>query len=104
MSDKKPTSKSPQRGRVARPDELSSDAFEFISAIDDFKRTRMVSIVTLEDVVGLLSELGYHPLEVHDSELADLEGAVEKYKKAHDRLFPNWSEAFGVLREIGYDR
>jgi hypothetical protein len=104
MSDNQPTPKSPQRTRVPRPDELTPDTFEFIAAIDEFKRTRMVSIVTLENVLGLLNELGYLPKRVRKSQLADLESAVETYKKEHDRLFPNWSEIFQVVMDLGYAR
>jgi hypothetical protein len=64
----------------------------------------MVSIVTLEDVVGLLGELGYALPSARGDELACLEKAVDAYKTANERLFPNWSEVFGVILELGYRR
>ena len=105
MSDSTP--QKPPRVRVARPDELSAQTFEFISAIDDFKRTHMISIVTLEQVIEILGSLGYTSPDgkrLGPKSVDELEAAVEAYKEKHERLFPNWSEIHQVVSELGYRR
>lgn len=101
MSDEAP--KKPQvRTRVPRPDELTPDTFEFISAIDDYKRTHMISFLTLEHVLEILDTLGYLAGGEERPSVEQLETAVESYKEKHDRLFPNWSEVFQVVLELGF--
>lgn len=92
----------PQRTRVPRPDELTEDAFQFISAIDEFKRTNMVSFLTLDHVIEIVDSLGYLRTETPPEPVAELEGAVEAYKDEHDRLFPNWSEIYKIVLQLGY--
>ncbi len=103
MADDKPK-KSPQRTRVPRPDELTQDTFEFISAIDDYKRSHMISFLTLEHVLEILDMLGYLPGQTDEKPIAGLESAVEGYKEKNERLFPNWSEIFQIVLELGYIR
>ncbi len=103
MIEKKPT-KSPPKTRVPRPDELTPDTFEFISAIDEYRRAHMVSIVTLEHVIDVLDTLGYLKSPAGSSELRELERAVDDYKLDNARLFPNWSEIFKIALELGYTK
>ena len=94
----------PPRHRVARPDELSKDTFEFIDAIDRFKRTHMISIVSNTQVLEILSGLGYEFDAGRRDELEVYEEAVAAYKAQHNRLFPNWSEIFEIVTDLGYSR
>jgi len=101
MSEETPK---PPRHRVARPDEFSKETFEFIAAIDGYKRTHMVSHVSLEQVLEILAGLNYKRGKRTKNELKLLEKAVDAYKKEHSRLFPNWSEIFQIASELGYVR
>jgi hypothetical protein len=104
MSEKNSKPSSPSKKRVPRPDELTKETFEFIAAVDEYKRTHMVSIVTLEQVLEVLGGLGYENPAEPDGEIEVLEEAVEEYKTEHNRLFPNWSEIFQVALGVGYSR
>ena len=94
----------PVRHRVARPDELTKDTFEFIDAVDRFKRTHMISIVSNTQVLEILKGLGYEFDTGKRDELTVYEEAVDAYKAKHSRLFPNWSEIFEIVAEVGYTR
>jgi len=99
--DEKP---SKPRTRVPRPDELSQETFEFIAAVDEYKRDRLRNILELEDVLEIVRSLGYLRKGFRGSELHALEAALDDYKRAHGRLFPNWSEVFQVIVGLGYER
>ena len=101
MSEETPK---PPRHRVARPDELTKDTFEFIDAVDRFKRTHMISIVSNTQVLEILKGLNYKFDVGKRDELAVYEEAVDAYKERHSRLFPNWSEIFEIVTELGYSR
>jgi len=103
MSEETPKPK-PSRHRVERPDEFSKETFEFIAAIDGYKRTHMVSHVSLEQVLDVLAGLNYKRKARVKNELRLLEKAVEAYKQEHARLFPNWSEIFQIVSGLGYKR
>lgn len=98
----------PSKARVPRPDELSSETLEFIAAIDEYKRSRMVSNLTLEEILEVVRSLGYlrskDEMLDEDEELerALMAQALEAYKESHGRLFPNWSEIFQIIRALGY--
>ena len=106
-SDSTPPETPAKKGRVGppRPDEMSKDAFEFISAIDQYKRDEMRSFLELEEILQVLGRLGYER-DVSDgaAQVQDLADALERYREEHERLFPNWSEVFTVLIELGYAR
>lgn len=104
MSEETPKPSSPARHRIARPDEFSKETFEFISAIDDYKRTHMIAHLDLSQVLEVLSSLNYKRNSPPKNEVASFERAVEAYKKEHSRLFPNWSEVFQVVTKLGYKR
>jgi hypothetical protein len=107
-SGKRKVGKGLAKPKVERPDELSRETFEFIAAIDEFKRRTLANHLGMPEVLRVLHELGYR---ARPSDAARAEGqlsfaceALEAYKRAHKRLFPNWSEVFAVLRESGYSR
>jgi hypothetical protein len=95
-----------------RPDELSRETFEFIAAIDEFKRRRMRSFLEDKEVLHVLHDLGYARALVEDEddddglerELTDFAAERERYRREKGRLFPTWSEVFQLLLELGYAR
>ena len=99
---KKPT----VRTRTPRPDELTRECFEFISAIDDYKRRHMRSFLNDEEVLDVLYDLGYQPRDAMSSEeqLEAFAGARLRYRREHGRLFPTWSEVFELLTGLGFRR
>lgn len=103
------------RTRTPRPDELSREAFEFIAAVDDYKRRHLRSFLNDEEILLVMRELGYrrpgasediHSEEVPppEAELAAFADARERYRREEGRLFPSWSELFDLLAELGYRR
>ena len=96
------------RTHTPRPDELSRETFEFIAAIDEYKRKHMRSFLSDREVLGVLRTLGYglsragnEPSEV---ELAEYAAKRARYRAERGRLFPTWSEVFQLLLELGYQR
>ena len=96
------------RTHTPRPDELSRETFEFIAAIDDYKRKHMRSFLSDREVLLVLRTLGYGresaPAEPSDAELAEYAAARARYRTEHGRLFPTWSEVFQLLLDLGYRR
>lgn len=96
------------RTHTPRPDELSRETFEFIAAIDEYKRKHMRSFLSDREVLGVLRTLGYGREsagpEPSEAELAEYAGARTRYRTEHGRLFPTWSEVFQLLLELGYQR
>ena len=96
------------RTRTPRPDELSRETFEFISAVDEYKRRHMRSFLDDEEVLEILLELGYlregFAPAVTDAQLDDFAAARQRYRDEEGRLFPSWSEVFELLTTLGYQR
>ncbi len=96
--------------RTPRPDELSREAFEFIAAIDEYKRRHMRSFLDDAQVLAVAHELGWFPAKSKrrgaptKDEVARYGAARDAYRKESGRLFPNWSEVFALLQELGYRR
>jgi len=108
-SNPAPKNTSGRRPTAPRPDQMSNELCEFLTAIDDFRRAEQRSALSLEDVLVILSSLGYdqesRKADPHDADTIEvLVQAVETYKKDNERLFPNWSEIFRVARNVGWDR
>ena len=101
------SSAAPKRGKAAppRPDQMSPEVFEFVTAIDDYKRANMRSFLSLEEILDIFQTLGYRKeaatLENAMNHLAD---AIDAYKREHDRLFPSWSEIFEIATTAGWER
>ncbi|MEQ1631856.1 MAG: hypothetical protein ABL997_05755 [Planctomycetota bacterium] len=51
-----------------------------------------------DDGSGRSSSMG---LDV-DHEVLEFIAALDRFKKSHNRAFPNWSEVLFVLKELGY--
>jgi len=96
------------RTHTPRPDELSRETFEFIAAIDEYKRKHMRSFLSDREVLGVVRALGYGlrgaSAEAGERELADYAEARARYRAEHGRLFPTWSEVFELLLGLGYRR
>jgi len=96
------------RTHTPRPDELSRETFEFIAAIDDYKRKHMRSFLSDAEVLSVLRGLGYgrssSSREPSEAELAEYAAARARYRAEHGRLFPTWSEVFQLLLDLGYQR
>jgi len=96
------------RTHTPRPDELSRETFEFIAAIDEYKRKHMRSFLSDREVLSVLRSLGYDnedaASEPSEADLAAYAAARTRYRAEHGRLFPTWSEVFQLLLELGYRR
>jgi hypothetical protein len=96
------------RTHTPRPDELSRETFEFIAAIDEYKRKHMRSFLSDREVLGVLHSLGYGNAaassEPSEADLAAYAAARTRYRAEHGRLFPTWSEVFQLLLDLGYRR
>ena len=96
------------RTHTPRPDELSRETFEFIAAIDEYKRKHMRAFLSDREVLTVLFALGYGQKrgggEPTEAELAAYAAARARYRAEHGRLFPTWSEVFQLLLELGYER
>ena len=98
------------RTRTPRPDELSREAFEFIAAIDEYKRVHMRSFLDDAHVLTVAHELGWFPagrsgsVKPTKAELERYAEARDAYRTEHGRLFPSWSEVFEILQQLGYAR
>ena len=97
------------RTHTPRPDELSRETFEFISAIDEYKRRHMRSFLEDREVLLVMHELGYRrdghrQHEPSENELAEYGQARQRYRREEGRLFPTWSEVFDLLTGLGYHR
>jgi len=126
-SGKKPKKKGAKkklavRTHTPRPDELTRETFEFITAIDDYKRNHMRSFLDDVEVLTVLRRLGYRPpgdgtsgdetgggvgtgeLEPTEEEQDSYARMRARYREEHGRLFPTWSEIFKLLCELGYSR
>lgn len=98
------------RTRTPRPDELTRETFEFIAAIDDYKRRHMRSFLDDREVLEVLFDLGYRDAaqgEVRDASEGQLEAfSAERYRYRMEkgRLFPTWSEVLDLLLGLGWKR
>ncbi|TAJ16477.1 MAG: hypothetical protein EPO68_11040 [Planctomycetota bacterium] len=92
---------------VVRPDEMSGELCKFLAAIDAYRRASGQSQLAAPDVRKVLHALGYRregeKVDARTFE-RDYEAALAGYKQRTKRLFPNWSEIHGLLREAGWRR
>jgi len=107
-SDPSDESKPWIRTHTPRPDELSRETFEFIAAIDEYKRKHMRSFLSDREVLTVLHDLGYTvregASEPNDHDLERYAQSRARYRTEQGRLFPTWSEVFQLLVDLGYER
>ncbi len=100
--------KSIVRTHTPRPDELSSETLQFITAVDQYKRSHMRSFLEDTEVIEIILTMGYRLLdEVEDvtqEQLDAYSNARQRYRDEEGRLFPTWSEVFKILSDLGYHR
>lgn len=110
MTPKKAKKKAPVRTHTPRPDELTRESFEFIAAIDHYKRRYMRSFLEDHEVLHVVGTLGYalpgaEPrVEATPDELEAYAEAKRRYRFEEGRLFPTWSEVLELLLALGYRR
>lgn len=93
------------RNKPERPDEFAPETFEFIAAVDEFKRRHQKKQLSTQEMLQVLRSLGYRgPGAVTATEVARVDGALLDYRRRNNRLFPGWSEIFAVLLDSGYHR
>ncbi|MCZ6597729.1 MAG: hypothetical protein O7B99_08835 [Planctomycetota bacterium] len=96
--------------RTPRPDELTRETFEFITAIDEYKRKHMRSFLDDVQVLAVAHELGWRPPGGSKKPKPTKKGvgafatARDAYRVENGRLFPSWSEVFELLMKLGYER
>lgn len=88
--------------KLVRPDEMEQELLAFVAGIDAARRELGRSHLTPGEILGVAKALGYRgPKGVG---VKALESAIANYRQQQKRLFPNWSEIFGLLLELGYRR
>ena len=96
------------RTHTPRPDELSSETLQFITAVDQYKRSNMRSFLEDCEVIEIILALGYRLIaeveEVTEEQLSAYAEARQRYRDEEGRLFPTWSEVFKILSKLGYER
>ncbi len=110
-SPQEPNTNRPKvKTRTPRPDELSRETFEFITAVDDYKRRHLRSFLKDNEILAILAELGYSlpgqgvSEDPSEGELEAFAAARLTYREEAGRLFPTWSEVFELLAGLGYSR
>jgi len=101
----KPKKSAPsRRTSPPRPDQLSDETVEFLTALDLYKRQQMLSFLNFDEVFPVLERLGYSYSGEREALEESFDAALEILRAESDRLFPSWSEVFGVALELGWTR
>ena len=101
---KKKDSSPARRTSPPRPDQLSEETVEFLTALDLYKRKEMRSFLRFEEIFPVLEQLGYAFEGTKDELDEAFDAALEALREESGRLFPSWSEVFGVAIELGWSR
>lgn len=104
--------------RSAEEGEMTAEQFEFVQAIERYKRKKNKPFPNWVDVLDVISTLGYEvvepktiecedaPLTYDTSDLTRLQAefvrAVETYKHVNKKRFPTWTEVLEVVDQFGY--
>ena len=104
-SKTKSTKKAPaRRTSPPRPDQLSDETIEFLTALDLYKRKQLRSFLQFEEIFPVLEELGYTFEGDREELTATFEAALTVLREESGRLFPSWSEVFGATVEMGWSK
>lgn len=105
--------------RSAEEGEMTIEQFEFVKAIEAFKKTTSTPYPTWLHIFDIVQSLGYrvaeaptldlgdtkisHPDFVNlTGERADFVRAIEAYKTVNKKRFPTWTEVLEVVEQLGY--
>jgi hypothetical protein len=104
--------------RSAEEGEMTVEQFEFVQAIELFKKKNDSLYPTWIDIFTVSTQLGYTLCEPNTVDLSDAATptldpawsaaqrdfvvAVETYKKVNKKRFPTWTEVFEVVLQLGY--
>ena len=105
--------------RSAEEGEMTVEQFEFVQAIESFKKASATPFPTWMHIFDVVQVLGYrladsptldlgdakivHPDFVHlTGDRADFVRAIEAYKAVNKKRFPTWTEVLEVVEQLGY--
>ena len=105
--------------RSAEEGEMTVEQFEFVKAIEAFKKSSATPFPTWLNIFDVVQTLGYRVAEAPTLELGDakitnpdflhLTGeraefvkAIEAYKAVNKKRFPTWTEVLEVVEQLGY--
>lgn len=93
-----------RRSSPPRPDQLTDETVEFLTALDLYKRKEMRSFLRFEEIFPVLEELGYSYPGQRKALEKSFDEALDALRSESGRLFPSWSEIFSVALELGWAR
>ena len=105
--------------RSAEEGEMTAEQFEFVQAVEQYKRRKNKPFPTWIDVQSIVLQLGYKVVEANTidmnharltnlayaelkGEQADFVKAIEAYKAVNKKRFPTWTEVLEVVLQLGY--
>lgn len=105
--------------RSAEEGEMTVEQFEFVQAIEAFKKSTSTPYPTWLNIFDVVESLGYRvaeapTLELGDAKIAnpdfahltgakgDFVRAIEAYKTVNKKRFPTWTEVLEVVEQLGY--
>lgn len=105
--------------RSAEEGEMTIEQFEFVKAIEAFKKSTSTPFPTWMNIFDVVQTLGYRmaeepTLELGDAKImnpdfvhltgarADFVKAIEAYKAVNKKRFPTWTEVLEVVEQLGY--
>ena len=98
---------------------MTAEQFEFVKAIETYKRKKNKPFPNWVDVLDVVTTLGYRSVEAKTIDFndapqsaydtsdlthvqADFVRAVETYKHVNKKRFPTWTEVLEVVDQLGY--
>lgn len=105
--------------RSAEEGEMTPEQFEFVKAMESYKRKKNKPFPNWVDVLEVITALGYQSVEAKTIDLKDAPKsiqdsseltaaqsefvrAVETYKHVNKKRFPTWTEVLEVVDQLGY--
>jgi hypothetical protein len=105
--------------RSAEEGEMTPEQFEFVQAMETYKRKKNKPFPNWVDVLEVVTALGYQSVEVKTIDFkdapksmqdtsdltvaqAEFVRAVETYKHVNKKRFPTWTEVLEVVDQLGY--
>jgi hypothetical protein len=105
--------------RSAEEGEMTVEQFEFVRAIEAFKKSSATPFPTWMNIFDVVQTLGYRVAEEPTLDLGDAQisnpdfvhltgeranfvKAIEAYKSVNKKRFPTWTEVLEVVEQLGY--